>query len=164
MKLGGVVVYDLLGLDPELPSSPSLCLPVPSIGKRPRGNHQGKGGWWMDSAILHGKIQKGKIFLLRKMQNVWIPPKMWFIGQYFRFIPDKEGNFQVWPWWATITMILSLLPSLKSFSSSSSFFWVWVRSSQSSTSFETKMWDHQANSGQNHDEVIFVVCKDWCKT
>ena len=44
MKLGGVVVQDRRGLEPELPLSPSLRLPVPSIGKRPRGNHRGEGG------------------------------------------------------------------------------------------------------------------------
>ena len=42
--------------------------------------------------------------------------------------------------------------------------WVWGRSSQSSTSFEPKMSDHQANSGQNHDEVILRVCQDLPKT
>ena len=35
MKLGRGLVYDLRGLDIELPPSPSLRLPVPFMGKRP---------------------------------------------------------------------------------------------------------------------------------
>ena len=35
MKLGGGLVYDLRGLDVELPPSPSLRSPVPSMRKRP---------------------------------------------------------------------------------------------------------------------------------
>ena len=44
LKLGGVLVHDMRGRDTELPPSPFLRLPVPSMGKRPRGNHRGKGG------------------------------------------------------------------------------------------------------------------------
>ena len=35
MKLGGGLVYDVRGLHIELPPSPSLRLPVPSMRKRP---------------------------------------------------------------------------------------------------------------------------------
>ena len=44
MKLGGELVHDLKGLDIELPPSPFLRLPVPTMRNRPRGNHRGQGG------------------------------------------------------------------------------------------------------------------------
>ena len=153
MKLGGVVVYDLLGLDPELPSSPSLCLPVPSIGKRPRGNHQGKGGWWMDSAILHGKIQKGKIdwfFYWERCRMFEYLPKCdslgnilgWFLtrGQFLSLALVGNHNYDFVT--ATIIKIILLLklillglgevlPVLHLF---------WTQNVRSSSKFRTKSW------------------------
>ena len=44
MKFGRVVVHDIRGLGTKLPPSPFLCLPVPSMRKRPGEKGRGDRG------------------------------------------------------------------------------------------------------------------------
>ena len=60
MKFGRVVVHDIRGLGTKLPPSPFLCLPVPSMRKRP-GGKMPRRPRPLSSAVLGEKDREGPV-------------------------------------------------------------------------------------------------------